>query len=181
MIFVFLVSSNILYTFLGNDNSQYYNTRHNIAHMLFLHYAKMQNFKILIDEKLGSYYFTEEGIFFFAKSLMNNCGDKIYKFYKKNSCNKLVVIHDDLETKFLKIKIKYGGSENGHNGLRSISSFFGKDYDRIKVGIGRPIDSTEISYFVLKKYDLYDINLICSNNILNVLIEKIQLICNSCV
>ena len=156
--------SKTLYAFLGNNLNQYYNTRHNIAHMLFLYYLDQNNFT-LNQSSLGDYYINDENIFFFANSLMNNCGDKIYKFYQKKNCTQLIVIHDDLEVQFLDIKKKDGGSEKGHNGLRSISQFFTRDYLRIRLGIGRPAN-IDISDFVLMKFNQEEMNNILSEQYL---------------
>ncbi len=103
------------------------------------------------ENSFGYYYTVNDKVYFFAKSLMNNCGDKIYAFFKKNMFKHIVVVHDELEIPFLQMKVKYGGSEKGHNGLRSISSLFGQNYVRVRLGIGRPLNIT-VSDFVLGKF-----------------------------
>jgi PTH1 family peptidyl-tRNA hydrolase len=54
---------------------------------------------------------------------------------------------------FGKIKAKFGGSSAGHNGIASIDKFIGKDYSRVRVGIGKPKDNIEISDYVLQNFD----------------------------
>ena len=54
---------------------------------------------------------------------------------------------------FVKIKTKFSGSSAGHNGIASIDKFIGKDYSRVRIGIGKPKDKMEVSDFVLQNYD----------------------------
>ena len=65
----------------------------------------------------------------------------------------VIVFHDDLDVEFGKIKTKFGGSNAGHNGIASIDKFIGKDYSRVRIGIGKPKGSIEISDFVLQNFD----------------------------
>ena len=64
-----------------------------------------------------------------------------------------IVFHDDLDVEFGKIKAKFGGSDAGHNGIASIDKFIGKDYSRVRIGIGKPKDKMEVSDFVLENFD----------------------------
>ncbi|MBD5830944.1 aminoacyl-tRNA hydrolase [Janibacter melonis] len=65
----------------------------------------------------------------------------------------LVVVHDELDIPFGEVRLKQGGGEGGHNGLRSITSSFGtKDYLRVRVGIGRPPGRMDPASFVLKDF-----------------------------
>ena len=52
-----------------------------------------------------------------------------------------------------KIKIKIGGGDGGHNGLKNINSIIGKNYKRIRIGIDRPKDNTKVDKFVLKNFE----------------------------
>lgn len=80
-----------------------------------------------------------------VKSLMN---------FFKVPLDKLVVIHDELDIDFADVRLKKGGGEGGHNGLRSISSSVGsKDYLRVRVGIGRPPGRMDVADFVLKDFN----------------------------
>ena len=58
-----------------------------------------------------------------------------------------------MDVEFGKIKAKFGGSSAGHNGIASIDKFIGKDYSRVRVGIGKPKDNIEISDYVLQNFD----------------------------
>ena len=88
-------------------------------------------------------------------TFMNNSGICIRELieYFKMDANDVYVFHDDLDIEFGKIKAKIGGSSAGHNGIASIDKFIGKDYSRIRIGIGKPIDKKiTISDFVLNDF-----------------------------
>ena len=65
----------------------------------------------------------------------------------------VIVFHDDLDVEFGKIKVKIGGSSAGHNGIASIDKFIGKDYSRVRIGIGKPKGNMEIADYVLQNFD----------------------------
>ena len=71
---------------------------------------------------------------------MNNSGICIRELieYFKIDAEDVIVFHDDLDVEFGKIKAKFGGSSAGHNGIASIDKFIGKDYSRVRIGIGKP-------------------------------------------
>ena len=88
-------------------------------------------------------------------TFMNNSGICIRELieYFKIDANDVVVFHDDLDLEFGKIKAKFGGSSAGHNGIASIDKFIGKDYSRVRVGIGKPKNDIEIADYVLQNFD----------------------------
>ena len=88
-------------------------------------------------------------------TFMNNSGICIRELleYFKIDAEDVIVFHDDLDVEFGKIKAKFGGSDAGHNGIASIDKFIGKDYSRIRVGIGKPKDKVEVSDYVLQNFD----------------------------
>ena len=65
----------------------------------------------------------------------------------------VIVFHDDLDINFGKIKAKFGGTSAGHNGIESIDKFIGKDYSRVRIGIGKPNGKTNVADHVLKDFD----------------------------
>ena len=65
----------------------------------------------------------------------------------------VIVFHDDLDVEFGKIKAKFGGSSAGHNGIASIDKFIGKDYSRVRIGIGKPKGNIEVADYVLQNFD----------------------------
>ncbi|MFO1129958.1 MAG: aminoacyl-tRNA hydrolase [Rickettsiales bacterium] len=137
---------------LGNDFEQYKYTRHNIGFLILdellnkfnLSFAYKKNLKShIISSKLG-YIFNailnseEKIIFAKPNQYMNNSGLSILSLISEYKPKKIIILHDELDLKPYEIKYKLGGSDNGHNGLRSISSKIGTNYYRIRIGIGRP-------------------------------------------
>ena len=79
------------------------------------------------------------------------CIRELIEYFKIDPEN-VIVFHDDLDVDFKKIKAKFGGSSAGHNGIESIDKFIGKDYARVRVGIGKPEKKIEVSDFVLTNF-----------------------------
>ena len=63
------------------------------------------------------------------------------------------LFHDDLDIDFGKVKAKFGGSSAGHNGIESIDKFIGKEYSRVRIGIGKPENTMSVSDFVLNNFN----------------------------
>ena len=82
-------------------------------------------------------------------TFMNNSGICIRELieYFKIDAEDVIVFHDDLDVDFTKIKAKFGGSSAGHNGIASIDKFIGKEYSRVRIGIGKPDTKIEVSDF----------------------------------
>ena len=88
-------------------------------------------------------------------TFMNNSGiciRELLEYFKIDSEN-VIVFHDDLDVDFGKIRVKFGGSSAGHNGIASIDKFIGKDYSRVRVGIGKPKEKRTVSDHVLENFD----------------------------
>tara|TARA_B100000941_G_C28277790_1_gene434902 strand:+ start:145 stop:705 length:561 start_codon:yes stop_codon:yes gene_type:complete len=88
-------------------------------------------------------------------TFMNNSGICIRELmeYFKIDISDVIVFHDDLDIDFGKIKTKFGGSSAGHNGIESIDKFIGKDYSRVRVGIGKPENKIAVSDYVLNNFN----------------------------
>ena len=88
-------------------------------------------------------------------TFMNNSGICIRELieYFRINVEDVIVFHDDLDVEFGKIKVKFGGSNAGHNGIASIDKFIGKDYSRIRIGIGKPKNNIEVADYVLQNFD----------------------------
>ena len=88
-------------------------------------------------------------------TFMNNSGICIRELleYFKIDAEDVIVFHDDLDVEFGKIKAKFGGSSAGHNGIASIDKFIGKDYSRVRIGIGKPKTPIKIEDFVLQNFE----------------------------
>ena len=110
-------------------------------------------------------------------TFMNNSGiciRELIEYFKIESEN-VIVFHDDLDIDFGKIKTKFGGSSAGHNGIESIDKFIGKDYSRIRIGIGKP--KSDATDHVLKDFDeeeIKDLKKITTNitDSLSILLDK---------
>ncbi len=87
-------------------------------------------------------------------TFMNNSGTcirELIEYFKINSSD-IIVFHDDLDIEFGKIKTKFGGSDAGHNGIASLDKFIGKDYSRVRIGIGKP-EKIKVNDFVLTDFN----------------------------
>ena len=112
-------------------------------------------------------------------TFMNNSGICIRELieYFKIDAENVIVFHDDLDVEFGKIKAKFGGSSAGHNGIASIDKFIGKDYSRVRIGIGKPKENMEVGDFVLQNFEEEELAGIekISNHIIDsisILVEK---------
>ena len=112
-------------------------------------------------------------------TFMNNSGICIRELieYFKIDAKNIIVFHDDLDIDFGKVKAKFGGSSAGHNGIESIDKFIGKEYSRVRIGIGKPKTKANISDHVLKDFDndeILELEKITSViiNSLSILIDK---------
>jgi len=90
-----------------------------------------------------------------ARCYMNESGgpvSSLAKFYKVG-WDHLIAIHDELDIGFATLRVKFGGGDNGHNGLRSLRSALGTgDFYRVRAGIGRPHGRQDVAGFVLSDY-----------------------------
>ena len=149
----------LLFVGLGNPTSDSENNRHNIGFKIIDAINKKFNlskqkpkFKGLLTT--GN---IENKKIYAIKPLtfMNNSGiciRELLEYFKIESGN-VFVFHDDLDVEFGKIKTKFGGSSAGHNGIASIDKFIGKDYSRVRIGIGKPKDNIEIADYVLQNFN----------------------------
>ncbi len=142
---------------LGNPGSSYSLTRHNVGFMLLD--ALADNFCFsCFSRKFGGLIATgyingNEVVLFKPYSYMNNSGLpllKLFSFYKINIDNVLVV-HDELDIPFGSLRIKRGGGNAGHNGLKSIDKHISNNYWRLRIGIGRSLEISTADY-VLSKF-----------------------------
>ncbi len=85
---------------------------------------------------------------------MNNSGICIRELleYFKIESEDVIVFHDDLDVEFGKIKTKFGGTSAGHNGIESIDKFIGKEYSRVRIGIGKPKEKISTADYVLNDF-----------------------------
>ena len=98
---------------------------------------------------------------------------EIASFYKIPK-SKILIIHDDLDLVVGKVKIKTGGGNGGHNGLYSIDQAIGKNYKRLRIGIGHPGSKDLVSSYVLRKFDKHNREIV--EKIINIITELFSLI-----
>ncbi len=148
---------------LGNPGDEYAATRHNVGQMAVDHLAKRHNVKLSTHKsrtdiaayKLGVGVDAHSVILAKSKSYMNESGGPIKalaSFYSVEP-TKIIVLHDELDIPYAAIRTKVAGGDNGHNGLKSLTSSFGTaDYFRVRLGIGRPMGQQDPGDFVLKQF-----------------------------
>ena len=148
----------ILFVGLGNPTADYQNNRHNIGFKIID--AINQNFNLSKQKPKFKGLLTMGNIgdqkVYAIKPLtfMNNSGTCIRELieYFKIESSDIFVFHDDLDIEFGKIKAKFGGSDAGHNGIKSLDKFIGKDYSRVRIGIGKP-EKIKVNDFVLGDFN----------------------------
>ncbi|MEV6110289.1 aminoacyl-tRNA hydrolase [Streptomyces sp. NPDC051940] len=149
---------------LGNPGPGYAANRHNVGFMVADLLAERMGGKFKRAQKAQAQ--TVEGrigapgpagrrvVLAKPMSYMNLSGGPVAAlsgFYKV-PLGQIVVIHDELDIDYGTLRLKVGGGDNGHNGLKSISKSLGRDYLRVRFGIGRPPGRMEVADFVLKDF-----------------------------
>ncbi len=138
---------------LGNPGPTYKNNRHNIGFMVIDKFLYDLNpSKINKSSFNGELYKTLKTLFLKPHTYMNNSGFSVLQVMNYFDIKRVIVIHDDIEIPFGSIRIKHGGGNGGHNGLKSIDAHIGKDYDRIRLGISKPINKENIANYVLSNF-----------------------------
>ena len=143
---------------LGNPGEEYAGTRHNagfivvdaLAAELGAHYWKSEEGALVAHVKRGG----EELLLAKPQSYMNTSGGPISKLMRAHSigAGELLVVHDDLDLEPGTIRVKVGGGNAGHNGLKSIQAKLGtNEYVRVRVGIGHPPGRKPVADFVLQR------------------------------
>ncbi len=138
---------------LGNPEATYKNNRHNIGFMVIDKVLYDLNpSKINKSSFNGELYKTSKTLFLKPQTYMNNSGLSVVQVMNYFDVKRVIVIHDDIEIPYGSIRIKHGGGNGGHNGLKSIDSHIGRDYDRIRLGISKPAYKEEVANFVLSDF-----------------------------
>ncbi|MDR2082005.1 MAG: aminoacyl-tRNA hydrolase [Campylobacteraceae bacterium] len=142
-----------LFAGLGNPTENYANTRHNIGFKVIDALSiRFEASRISKPQFFGDLYKAENTLFLKPTTYMNNSGKSVAavaSFYKPRE---IVVIHDDIAIPFGSLRIKRGGSSGGHNGLKSIDTYIGADYIRVRLGIGPLKAGQDAADFVLSNF-----------------------------
>jgi len=144
---------------LGNHGKKYQFTRHNFGFLLADQIIEDYGFKADGNKFNSEFFFGEieqkKFIILKPQTFMNLSGSAVLpclNFYKINQAN-LLILHDDLDLELGRIKIKQGGSNAGHNGLKSIDEAIGNNYLRLRLGISRIENNLHnISDYVLTNF-----------------------------
>ena len=156
----------LLFVGLGNPDPKHKNNRHNIGFMLIDALNKKFNFSkqkpkfkgLLTSGEINNHKI----ILVKPLTFMNNSGvclreiQDYYKIEKKN----IFVFHDDLDLELGKIRCKNGGSSGGHNGIKSITTILGEDFNRIRIGIDHPGNKNYVDQHVLNDFSGEEKNII---------------------
>lgn len=143
---------------LGNPGSQYADTRHNAGFWFVENLADRFNINLGFDKKFNGQVgrgtiFGQEVRLLLPETFMNRSGQAVAplaKFYNIQA-DEILIAHDELDIGVGSIKLKTGGGHGGHNGLKDIVPHLGQDFHRLRIGIGRPAHSSQVSNFVLGK------------------------------
>ena len=146
---------------LGNIGEKYQLTRHNIGFLVIDEMTKNLTTSNINNPNFHS-SLLKSGYNLFSKptTYMNNSGLAVgaIKEYYKIDIENIIVIHDDLDLPFGTVKFKIGGGHGGHNGLRSIDAHIGKEYIRIRIGVGKPQDKADVANYVLDNFTKEELN-----------------------
>ena len=138
---------------LGNPGAKYTATRHNVGYMALDELAgeltPVPGIKALVQVRDGVAYAR-------STTYMNTTGEAVGPLAKELGVTpeRIIVVHDELDLPAGKVRVKLGGNENGHNGLKSITEHLGtRDYLRVRMGIGRPPQGMAVPDWVLSPID----------------------------
>ena len=146
---------------LGNIGEKYQLTRHNVGFMVIDEITK--NLTTSNIQKSNFHSTLEKSSYdLFSKptTYMNNSGMAVQaiKEYYKLEIEDIIVVHDDIDLPFGTVKFKIGGGHGGHNGLRSIDAHIGKEYTRVRIGVGKPQDKADVANYVLNNFSKEELN-----------------------
>ncbi|CAM2865309.1 aminoacyl-tRNA hydrolase [Mycobacterium intermedium] len=145
---------------LGNPGETYARTRHNLGFVVADILAARLGAKFKAHKRSGAEVVTgrlggRSVVLAKPRCYMNESGRQVgplAKFYSVPPAD-IVVIQDELDLEFGRIRLKFGGGEGGHNGVRSVASALGtKDFQRVRIGIGRPPGRKDPAAFVLENF-----------------------------
>lgn len=146
---------------LGNPGSKYHETRHNVGFMLMDAMAKKYGLTFKADKvfeaEVADTFIDGEKIYFVKPTtFMNESGRAVHALlsYYGLSARDVLVVYDDLDMATGKIRFRQKGSAGGHNGIKSIIHHLGtQEFDRIKIGIGRPVAGRTVINHVLTRFE----------------------------
>lgn len=142
---------------LGNPGPRFTKTRHNIGFRVLDALVEKQGgqWKLQGNKEVAQISLNgHEVTLIKPQTFMNNSGEVMASLTKQGiKPENVLVVHDELELPFGAVKTKVGGSAKGHNGLKSIISYIGDAFHRVRVGVSRPENRDEVADYVLKAFD----------------------------
>ena len=143
---------------LGNPGPSYSATRHNVGFEVVRNLVSREA-RLRLRPGLGAHVGvgkigTAAAVVALPMTFMNRSGGPVGKLAHAYGvpAERILVVHDDLDLAFGRVACKAGGGHGGHNGLRDIIRTVGRDFLRVRVGIGRPADGTSVSDHVLGRW-----------------------------
>ncbi len=146
---------------LRNPGLEYVGTRHNVGfevvEVLCAHHrVTLSSGPSRVRAEVGDYRLGSERVVLGApQAFMNDSGPPVASMlsYFKVDVDDVLVIHDDIDLPFGRLKVQFGGGNAGHNGLRSVERSLGtNEFARLKVGVGRPPGRMDPAAYVLKRF-----------------------------
>ncbi|MGA2567292.1 MAG: aminoacyl-tRNA hydrolase [Pseudolabrys sp.] len=148
----------LLFVGLGNPGDRFVGNRHNIGFMAVQAIARRHDIApwrrrfqgVAVEGTIGA----EKVLLLLPGTYMNESGRAVAEalHFFKLGLSDIVVFHDELDLPPGKLRVKTGGGNAGHNGLRSISAHIGNDYRRVRFGIGHPGDKNMVEHYVLQDF-----------------------------
>ena len=144
---------------LGNPGKKFQGTRHNVgfgivdrvADVVGVCWVSRKGGDVEVAEVRDSDFFGGREVILLKPMIFMNCsGVGVQGFLRKKKEHEIVVVHDDLDLALGRVKVKYGGSDGGHRGLRSLDERIGRGYWRVRIGIGRGVG--EVEDYVLGRF-----------------------------
>ena len=144
---------------LGNPGAQYAGHRHNVGFMAAGKIARRHGFSsprekfhgLIAEGNIAG----DKAVILAPQTYMNDSGRAVQaalQFYKLD-LGDVVVLYDEIDLAFGKVRVKKGGGSGGHNGIRSIDAHLGPDYWRVRIGVGHPGQKELVKHYVLHDFD----------------------------
>ncbi|NLU69974.1 aminoacyl-tRNA hydrolase [Streptomyces sp. HNM0574] len=148
---------------LGNPGAEYAGNRHNVGFMVTDLLASRMGGKFkthkararVLEGRVGAPGVSSTRVVLAEPmSFMNLSGGPVtaLRDFYKVPLERIVVVHDELDIDYGVLRLKRGGGDNGHNGLRSLSKSLGREYFRVRFGVGRPPGRMPVADYVLKDF-----------------------------
>ena len=142
---------------LGNPEEKRKSNRHNIGFRVVDQLAQLYNgsWKPKDNMEIADIQMGDKRVLLIKPQTYMNESGRVFPLLNKQGikAENILVVHDELEKPFGHASIKISGSARGHNGLRSLIEFCGKDFARLRFGIGRPENKEEVGNYVLQNFD----------------------------